>query len=568
MSDDIFKDDDFLFDSIEGKSTLAEKLNNSLSICENCGCKFEQGYKKGENGELILNKFKLCPKCRKELSTDDYLTTKDVKIEYNPYDWQKKFHASKARFKVVSGGARVGKDRSAAMEFIEKFTSMLNEDRDYTLVPKVHAWIIAPTYGIGKTLIRELTKYFPRQLVISYDKDNSVIETINNGLIELKSADDPDNLVSVGLDIVWITEAARIKQFDIVMGNIEDRLDSPGRGPYGSGGLALINSSPRGRTYFNRVCAFGTKGSSLWRPGWETFYVSRWEAPKYQKQRYKYFNSLTNRWDRDEPEVPGQRNYEQNLKLSRSDRQYSEDILGIPSDEDGAQFPNFRKNCVTERAEIPEFEKFKKKLNTPDPNHIYRIGYDPAKKIDGAWACVYDETDGKVVEYEKYVNMNYKLQIEVHIKALSIKWNNASVWYGETGVGEALEPYFFASGIPCIPKPEQGKNKSTMVENLSTLIKTDRFKIYNVNDVTEEAILQFEDYGYFITQNGNVTYHNITQGLHDDAVSCSYFAVADVDAISKDENYNYYIPNNVRFCNQDSINSKKNSKNKSRNTLF
>lgn len=538
-----YDENDFLFDT--GESQLAKKVRQNLSECQNCGKKFEQGYKKDDNGNLVSNKYKFCEKCRKELFNFETRDTKSVSIKYDPYPWQKRFHASKARFKVISGAARGGKDRATNMEFIQKFTEMLNEDRDYTMVPKVHAWMIAPTYKIGATLLRELMNSLPRQLVVNFDKENLAIETINNGLIEFRSADDPDSLVSVGLDIVWISEAARIKQFEIAMGNIEDRLDSPGRGPNGTGGLLLCNSSPRGRTHFNRICMFGNKNSALYRPSWETFYVARWDAPKYQAQRYKYFNRITNKWDRDTPENPGEPNYEENLKLSRSDRQYNEDILGIPSDEEGSQFPNFRENCVIERPAIPDLEDFKEKLRTPNPSHSYRIGYDPAKKIDGAWVVVYDETMGEVVEFHKFQKMNYKLQIEVHLKAIVQKWNYATVWYGETGLGEALEPYFISAGIPYVPKPEQGKNKEKMVENLLTLSKTNRFKIYNVNDLSEEAIKQFEDYGYFTTPNGNVTYRNITPGGHDDAVSASYFAVSDVEGIDEDSNYNFYSTNNI-----------------------
>ncbi len=563
MDEEYFDTSDFLFD-IEGKSKLAEQVKKNLSTCENCGKKFEQGYKKDKLGNLVPNQYKFCEKCREEIfSPVTSSDTKDVSISYDPYPWQKRFHASKARFKVISGAARAGKDRATVMEFIDKFVGMLNEERDETLVPKVHAWVIAPTYKIGATLIRELMKYFPRQLVSNYDKEMLAIETVNNGLIEFRSADDPDSLVSVGLDLVWISEAARIKQFDIAMGNIEDRLDSPGRGPNGSGGLLLVNSSPRGRTHFNRICAFGTKNSPLWRPGWETFYVSRWDAPKYEFQRHKFFNKVTNKWDLDEPETPGERDYEANLKLSRSDRQYSEDILGIPSDEEGSQFPNFRDTCVVERAAIKNLKEFKDKLNTPNPNHIYRIGYDPAKKIDGAWVVVYDETTGEVVQFEKFEKMNYKLQIEVHLKALVNKWNYATVWYGETGLGEALEPYFVEAGIASVPKPEQGKNKEKMVENLLTLTKTNRFKIYNINDISEEAIMQFEDYGYFITDKGNISYHNITSGFHDDAVSASYFAVCDVEAIQEDSMYNFFSKDNIFFAN---VSTKKNGKMK--NSLF
>lgn len=567
-NEEYYNDEDFLFD-VERKSELARKVKNNMATCHYCGEKFEQGFKKDENGNIVPNKYKFCPKCREEmLSMNNFADTKDVKIKYNPYPWQKKFHASKARFKVISGAARAGKDRACVMEFINKFINMLNEERDYTLVPKVHAWIIAPTYKIGLTLIRELMKSFPRTLVVSFDKEILAIETVNNGLIEFRSADDPDSLVSVGLDLVWISEAARIKQFDIAMGNIEDRLDSPGRGPDGKGGLLLVNSSPRGRVHFNKICLFGNKNSPLWRPNWETFYVSRWDNPSFNEKRNKYMNRATGRWELDKPEQVGDRTYEEDLKLSRSERQYSEDILGIPSDEDGAQFPNFRDECVTEKAAIQNLEEFKRKLHTPNPDHYYRIGYDPAKKIDGACVVVYDETAGAVVELHKFEKMNYKLQIEVHLKAISEKWNFAAVWYGETGVGESLEPFFRSAGLVAIPKPEQGKNKERMVENLSTIIKTDRFKVYNVDDITEEFILQFEDYGYFITERGNITYHNITANFHDDYISSSYFAVSDVEEVKEDSAYNFYSDDNIAFIDKVEMKSFKNNRKKSTNSFF
>lgn len=94
---------------------------------------------------------------------------------------------------------------------------------------KYIGWIIAPTYKLAGQLMREIFNSFPKDLVENFQRDNYSIETVNGGLIEFRSADDPDALVSVGLDIVWITEAARIKDLDVVIGNIEDRLSSPGR---------------------------------------------------------------------------------------------------------------------------------------------------------------------------------------------------------------------------------------------------------------------------------------------------------------------------------------------------
>ena len=266
-------------EEIFGKSELYEELRKNSGICADCGKPFEQGFRIDEKtGRKRFNQYKYCPKCRAKITRNkEEDKTKSVTIKYNPYPWQKKFHASKARFKVISAAARAGKDRACTMEFTNKFIEMLNEDRDYTFVPKVHAWVVAPTFRLGGQNLREIFNTFPRDLVLNFDKENLVIETINGGLIEFRSADDPDSLVSVGLDLVWITEAARIKKFDIVIGNITDRLDSPGRGPNGTGGLALINSSPRGRTFFNEICRWGIEGGQKQRPNWETFYASRWD---------------------------------------------------------------------------------------------------------------------------------------------------------------------------------------------------------------------------------------------------------------------------------------------------
>lgn len=537
-----------------GKSKILEEVKKNTAICPECGNFFEQGFRIDKNtGEKIFNKYKYCPKCRAKIvkkNDENKITT--VAIKYNPYPWQKKFHASKARFKVVSGAARSGKDYAFDKEFDTKFIDMLNEDRSYSLIPRVHGWIIGPTYKLLSQIERNFMHNFPRELVVSYDKENHVIETINGGLIEFRSADDPDSLVSVGLDICYITEAARIKQFDVVIGNLTDRLDSPGRGPNGTGGLMLINSSPRGRTFFNEVCKWGIEGGSKQRPDWETWYISRWDNPTFADRRYKVFDKRIGKWVErgDDPFLANERTYEQDLMLSRSDRQYREDILGIPSDEEGSQFPNFRGYAEIEKPVLDkaQMKEYIRKIRTPQPNFTYSIGYDPAKQVDGAWIVVYCEQTGEVVELVKLENTPYSVQINVYIKQLVKKWNYAMVRYGKTGLGEALEDLFKLAGIAYIAYPEQGKNKEKLVENLTTLVKEGKFKIYNVDDIAEAAIRQFEDYGYSIsTQGKTIIYGNMTHGQHDDAVSASYFAVADINIDSIEEATNFYDKNNMFF---------------------
>ena len=507
-----FEDED-----IFGKSELFEELKKNSGICADCGQAFEQGFRIDKRtGKKIFNQYKYCPKCRTKVAKSKVEDkTKSVTIKYTPYEWQKRFHKSPARFKVISAAARAGKDRACTMEFCDKFIEMLNEDRDYTFVPKVHAWVIAPTFRLGGQNLREIFNTFPRDLVVNFDKENLVIETINGGLIEFRSADDPDALVSVGLDIVWITEAARIKKFDIVIGNITDRLDSPGRGPNGTGGLALINSSPRGRTFFNEICRWGIEGGEKQRPNWETFYASRWDNPTFADRRYKVFDKRIQKWvDRgDDPFLANERTYEEDLMLSRSDRQYREDILGLPSDDAGAQFPNFRETAVIDKPNLPkeELKAYIKELQSPKPYFTYSIGFDPAKQIDGACITVYCENTGEVVELKQLEKIPYTVQINVYLKELSRKWNDAIVRYGKTGLGEALEDMFKLAGIPYIAYPEQGHNKERLVENLTALVKSDRFKIHNIDDLAEKAIRQFEDYGFDISEKGQtMRYSNMS----------------------------------------------------------
>ena len=553
-------------DILEGKSVLSEEVKKNTGVCQDCGKIFTQGFRiDSKTGKRIFNKYKYCEKCRKVISKKSEVKTAKVSIKYQPYPWQQKFHNSQKRFKVISGAARTGKDRSCTMEFTNKFIQMLNEDRDYTYVPKVHGWIIAPTYKLAGQLLREIMNTFPRELVVNYDKENYSIDTINGGLIEFRSADDPDSLVSVGLDIVWITEAARIKQFDIVIGNITDRLDSPGRGPNGTGGLLLVNSSPRGRTFFNEVCKWGIEGGRKQRPNWETFYVSRWDNPYFASLKNKVFDERIFKWVErtDDPYLANKRTYEEDLMLSRSDRQYREDILGLPSDDAGTQFPNFREQAVIDKPYLPkdELRKYIQDIKTPKPYYTYSIGYDPAKSIDGACLVVYCEQTGEAVEFMQLEKIPYNVQINVYIKGLVKKWNYAIVRYGKTGLGEALEDIFKLAGIVYIAYPEQGKNKERLVENLTTLIKSGKYKIHNVDDVTEKAIRQFEDYGFDISDKGKtITYSNMTAGGHDDFVSASYFAVADVTATDIDEMVNFYSDNNF-FISANKYNVKSNVKN-------
>lgn len=172
------------------------------------------------------------------------------------------------------------------------------------------------------------------------------------------------------------------------------------------------------------------------------------------------------------------------------------------------------------------------------------------KAIDSAYIVVYCENTGEVVELKKLEKISYTVQINVYLKELVKKWNYAVVRYGKTGLGEALEDIFKLAGIAFIAYPEQGHNKEKLVENLTALVKSDKFKIHNINDLAEEVIRQFEDYGFDISDKGKtITYSNMTPNAHDDGVSASYFAVADVTVNELSDIANFYSENNFALLN-------------------
>lgn len=232
--------------AVRKSERIATKIEQTSAgkagICKKCGEPFAQVWKPGEG---VYTSFKNCGNCRMEQARGQA----KAEIPYTPHaGGQVLVHASEARFKLIAAGARWGKDRCMIMEFVKKFCEMLSEDRGPDMIPAVHGWIIAPTFALARQTWRELKAYFPREWIVNIWESDKMLETVNDGLIEVRSADDPNMLVGVGLDIVLITEAARIARLDEVWPNLETRLMSPGRGPSGTGGVALINSCVVGDT--------------------------------------------------------------------------------------------------------------------------------------------------------------------------------------------------------------------------------------------------------------------------------------------------------------------------------
>lgn len=483
-----------------------------VKVCKCCHTRFNQVWdsKLGK-----YSSFELCPECRTKKQGEKVNT---YVVNYTPFDYQLKMHNSPARFKVVSGGIRTGKDYSMTFEFATYLIDCGNEDRPDTMIPKVRGWIVAPTDDIANEDFVQLRRIIPAELVSSYSKSTKIIELINGVQIEVKSAYNPESLVGVGLDAVLITEAARIKDLEDVWSNLEGRLTSAGRGKNGKGGIALINSSPLGRNYFYKMWLWGNPASNSYDSDWESFTWSHWDNPlmKEKENRVDPKTGLT---------------YRQRLERRMSKSRYEQDYLAKFVTNTYSVFPEFEKCLESVPKELmgEERNEYIEKWRTPKPFYTYSIGYDPASINDSPVIWVKEDETGRIVFMADMLGKGWDAQFD-YIEMISIRYNNAVVKFGRTG-HEMIESQLIKRGLSTVAINEQGTNKENLVENLARIIENRQIVVLDDGaELTERAKLEFDDY-VRDKKDKKIFYHNATADGHDDHVSAAYFVCSDMDSV-------------------------------------
>ena len=183
-----------------------------------------------------------------------------LRMPYVPHPGQQLFHASPARFRVLACGARWGKDRACVADTIRLTIELLGLKRE-GLIPRAHGWFVTPNYPLADQLWRELKALTPQQVLAKPPNEKARrLELRGGAVIEIKSADDPTSLVTVGLDWVVLVEAALLGEQAWEMA-LRPRLSSPQRA-----GLAIFNGTPKGHNWYYRAYLRGTDPEQ---PDWE-----------------------------------------------------------------------------------------------------------------------------------------------------------------------------------------------------------------------------------------------------------------------------------------------------------
>ncbi|MGE5395896.1 MAG: hypothetical protein ACM3MK_00005 [Chitinophagales bacterium] len=478
---------------------MDSKSDNYKTVTVKCGCgceeTFECTWREYRQGRKYKN-MEHANNAKKAKYIEKYGPTpvedkieERIEVDYSPHPGQLIFHKSKARFRVLVCANRWGKDRCSINEFCGLFAAMLSENRPSTLVPKVMGWIVAPTYRLAYQNWRELKHFFPEQWRVKTNEAELRIETVNDGLIEVKSADDPESLVSVGLDIVLMTEVARAKSLEDIWANLFARLSSAGRGLEGNGGLGIFNSTPLGRNYFHTMYKWGQDPSM---PEWESWQFDCYSTPYIKESDIEM------------------------AKKTLPEKRFRQDWLAEFISDAGEVFANVDAVSIGSTQE-------------PVPGMRYFASWDPAQRGDNSPFMVRNER-GEQVFSLNLTGRGWPDQeniVETHVR----RYNNAHLYIDCTGIGDTIPSEMIMRGLDVEAIYWSGGGSINMKEQLVArfIVLMEQKAPTLLNEPVQKA--ELKAYEYKITKAGHFSY-SAPSGMTDDYVSGLIMLYKDFNAIN------------------------------------
>jgi hypothetical protein len=135
-------------------------------------------------------------------------------IDLNLHPFQQAVYDSEAPNKVLEGARRLGKSRVALRRLQKAIVTKMPEYVSEHVVPPFHAWIVAPSFPQSNQVWTELLTYIPTAWMSEPPNQEYKRITLaghyggrSYGIIEVKSAHQPESLQTAGLDFLWVTEA-------------------------------------------------------------------------------------------------------------------------------------------------------------------------------------------------------------------------------------------------------------------------------------------------------------------------------------------------------------------------
>lgn len=364
---------------------------------------------------------------------------------------QQKIADHAARFKIVACGRRWGKTTLGLWMAVQAA-------RDGKRV-----WWVAPSYGLA---------FYPWRILKSATADlregklesERHIDLPGGGSLTVKSADDPDSLRGVGLDLVIVDEAAFVSEeawTACLRPALSDRL-----------GKALIISTPRGRNWFWYAFQRGKA------PDVKDWYS--WQAP-----------TIAN------PHIEAQEVEEARALLpERIFRQeYEAAFL-----EDGSTV--FR--GVEAAATAPPDAE-------PVPGHTYFAGVDFGRYEDFTAVAVIDASTQVMVALDRFSEVSWEIQ-RARIATTARRWRVDAVLAEANAMGEPNIEALRQAGLPVMSFVTTSTSKTSLIENLVKAIESREIAL-----LPDPALIgELQTFTYKYTSYG--TQYHAPAGHHDDTV--------------------------------------------------
>ena len=362
---------------------------------------------------------------------------------------QREVWNDKARFHVLACGRRWGKSRLGSLLCLRV---AINGGR---------AWWVAPSYpvaSVGWRMIRRLAVQIPQTTIRESDR---LVTLANGGMIQVKSADNPDSLRGEGLDYVVIDECAFVREAawtEALRPALADRR-----------GGALFISTPKGRNWFWRL--------------WHNADNVEWRAWRFTSYDNPFI--LPSEIDAARAGLP--------------ERIYQQEFMAEFIDDAGGVFRR-----VMDAATAPGDA-------TPQPGQQYIYGIDWGKSNDWTVITILDSA-GVMVAMDRFNQIDYQVQLG-RLDALVRRWPPATIIAERNSMGEPLIEQLQRVGLPVQPFQTTNATKTSALDALTLAFERGEIRILP----DSVLIAELQAYEMERLPSGLLRY-SAPDGMHDDCV--------------------------------------------------
>lgn len=402
-------------------------------------------------------------------------------IPYEPHQKQQPFHLAEAKQRALFCSRRFGKDEATVQESSRLLQLWSSARKPGHIIPRIHAWFLSPTYSLSRDWERRFQRIWPygmRQL-----KSERSYYLPGDILLEFKSADNPERLVSVGLDLLCVTEAQLISS-DAMM-QLAPTLISPER--------------------FGKLLATGVPMPVPWMEDFKR------AADDGDPRRWYYTGPSSENPYIDMAELEAEIG---NCPPHERDSLY----LGKWPSSEGAVFRGLAR-ALSIASPVGDFPMRSK----PETRGPFFDGLDPARLTDYMVYTSFERrADGRLhqVAFDRFHQQDWNLQVARTANNCG-QYAYRSGCMDVTGLGDVVSTMLSNQRTSFVPVTFTPATKQALVTELSLALDNDEIRLFNHPLIRDE----FRRFTYSVSKTGNYSY-SAPAGYHDDIICSVALAVA------------------------------------------